>query len=71
MEPLDALGNRVAGGYSARAIQVAAVPAIIKVGALVLPPVIIGITPAPRTRRCESTTAIRSSARPIRVVPAG
>ena len=49
------------------------------VGELVLPEVMVGMTPAsttrspatPRTARRLSTTAIGSSARPIRVVPAG
>jgi len=49
-------------GLETRSSQAAAFSAIIKVGALVLPLVIIGITPAsttrsprtPRTRRCES-----------------
>ena len=60
-------------------IHCAAFSAIIRVGELVLPLVISGITPAsttrrprmPRTRRCESTTAIGSSSRPILVVPTG
>ncbi|MCY1537956.1 hypothetical protein D9M68_734760 [compost metagenome] len=49
------------------------------VGLLVLPLVMVGITPAsttrrpatPRTRRWLSTTAMASSARPIFVVPTG
>ncbi len=65
--------------HSPRAIHAAAFSAIIKVGELVLPLVIKGITPAsttrrpamPLTRKCESTTAIGSSAAPILVVPTG
>src|SRR5690606_1091172 len=53
--------------------------AIISVGALVLPEVMVGITDAsitrspamPRTRNCASTTAVASSARPILQVPTG
>ena len=67
------------GTHSPAVIQAAAFSAIIRVGELVLPLVMSGITPAsttrsplmPRTRRCESTTAIGSSALPILVVPTG
>ena len=61
------------------AIQCAAFSAIISVGLLVLPLVMVGITPAsttrkpatPRTRKRLSTTARGSSSRPMRVVPTG
>ena len=43
--------------YSPQAIQAAAFSAIIKVGALVLPLVIIGITPASTTRRPRTPRA--------------
>ena len=75
----QAFKQRYAGWPAARTIHSAAFSASIKVGELVLPLVMVGMTPAsttrspamPRTRSWESTTANGSSSRPIRVVPTG
>ena len=66
-------------GYSRAMIQRAAFSAIISVGLLVLPLVMVGITLAsttrrpstPRTRKWLSTTAAGSDAAPMRAVPTG
>src|ERR1700690_3182775 len=65
--------------FASASIISAAFSAIIKVGELVLPEVIRGITEAsamrrparPRTYKRTSTTAIGSSSRPIFAVPTG
>ncbi|CEJ18001.1 hypothetical transmembrane protein [Ralstonia solanacearum IPO1609] len=66
-------------GRPPRRIRSAARSAIMMTGALVLPPMSVGITDAsitrspsmPRTRSSGSTTAAVSSAPPMRQVPTG
>ena len=77
---IHAITGTSSGGNSARPrITSEIFSAIMMVGALVLPPISVGITEAsitrnpsrPITLNCESTTAIGSLATPILQVPTG